>query len=69
MISSEVLVDALFFVADHLFEVAVEVTFPQDSEEPWDQLASSLLMSVKSLVCRQESSLLWLRLTVRNINF
>ncbi|XP_029914913.1 uncharacterized protein LOC115364443 [Myripristis murdjan] len=35
---------------DHLFEVAVEVTFPQDSEQPWDQLARSLLISVKALI-------------------
>lgn len=37
-------------VTDHLFEVAVEVNFSQDADESWDQLARSLLLSVKSLV-------------------
>lgn len=38
-------------MTDHLFEVAVEVNFTQDLEEPWDNLARSLLVSVKDLVC------------------
>ncbi|KAF0036884.1 hypothetical protein F2P81_009758 [Scophthalmus maximus] len=33
----------------HMFEVAVEVNFSQDVEESWDDLATSLLLSVKSL--------------------
>lgn len=37
-------------MTDHLFEVAVEVNFSQDADESWDQLAQSLLLSVKSLV-------------------
>ncbi len=37
--------------ADHLFEVAVEVIFSQDLEESWDNLARSMLLSVKTLVC------------------
>lgn len=36
--------------SDHLFEVAVEVTFSPDPDESWDQLAWSLLRSVKTLV-------------------
>ncbi|KAM7394759.1 hypothetical protein PAMP_021545 [Pampus punctatissimus] len=35
---------------DHLFEVTVEVNFSQDLEESWDDLARSLLMSVKALI-------------------
>lgn len=36
--------------SDHLFELAVEVTFSQDLDESWDHVARSLLLSVKSLV-------------------
>ncbi len=41
----------LWSPTDHLFEVAVEVNFSQDLEKSWDDLASSLLLSVKALVC------------------
>lgn len=40
----------VLLVTDHLFEVAVEVNFSQDLDESWDQLARSLLLSVKTLV-------------------
>lgn len=38
-------------LTDHLFEVAVEVIFSQDVDESWDNLARSLLLSVKASVC------------------
>ncbi|TKS68713.1 hypothetical protein D9C73_002776 [Collichthys lucidus] len=41
----------------HLFEVAVEVNFSQDSEESWDDLARSLLLSVKALISEQLEAL------------
>ncbi|XP_008298111.1 uncharacterized protein LOC103370745 [Stegastes partitus] len=37
----------------HLFEVAVEVTFSQDLDESWDNLARSLLLSVKNMISKQ----------------
>ncbi|XP_040000814.1 uncharacterized protein zgc:66455 isoform X2 [Xiphias gladius] len=42
---------------DHLFEVAVEVNFSQDLEESWDNLARSLLLSVKALISEQLEAL------------
>ncbi|XP_030599514.1 uncharacterized protein LOC115790014 [Archocentrus centrarchus] len=41
------------FPGDHLFEVAVELNFSQDLEESWDNLARSLLLSVKALISKQ----------------
>uniref|UniRef100_A0A3Q3RDC4 EGF-like domain-containing protein n=1 Tax=Monopterus albus TaxID=43700 RepID=A0A3Q3RDC4_MONAL len=41
---------------DQLFEVAVEVTFPQDLES-WDDQARSLLLSVKTLISKQLEAL------------
>ncbi|XP_062304565.1 uncharacterized protein zgc:66455 isoform X3 [Osmerus eperlanus] len=40
---------------DHLFEVSVELTFSleDDSEEHWDHLSSTLLMSTKELIHEQ----------------
>lgn len=38
------------FATDHLFEAAVEVNFSQDVDERWDELARSLLLSVKASV-------------------
>nr|XP_019964802.1 PREDICTED: uncharacterized protein LOC109643978 [Paralichthys olivaceus] len=35
---------------DHLFEVTVEVNFSQDVDESWDHVATSLLLSVKTLI-------------------
>lgn len=40
----------LSFETDHLFEVAVEVSFSHNPYESWDQVARSLLLSVKALV-------------------
>lgn len=45
-----VLMRLFLSVTDHLLEVAVEVNFSQELEESWDQLARSLLLSVKTLV-------------------
>uniref|UniRef100_A0A3B4V1J4 CUB domain-containing protein n=1 Tax=Seriola dumerili TaxID=41447 RepID=A0A3B4V1J4_SERDU len=42
---------------DHLFEAAVEVNFSQDLEEPWDNLARSLLLSVKASISEQLEAL------------
>ncbi|XP_040893173.1 uncharacterized protein zgc:66455 [Toxotes jaculatrix] len=42
---------------DHLFEVTVEVNFRQDAQEPWDDLAKSLLLSVKTLISEQLETL------------
>ncbi|XP_056891946.1 uncharacterized protein zgc:66455 [Takifugu flavidus] len=42
---------------DHLFEVAVEVTFSQDLDESWDHVARSLLLSVKALISDQLKAL------------
>ncbi|XP_054459708.1 uncharacterized protein zgc:66455 [Anoplopoma fimbria] len=42
---------------DHLFEVALEVNFRPDSEESWDILSGSLLLSVKTLISEQLKSL------------
>ncbi|XP_028254501.1 uncharacterized protein LOC114430732 [Parambassis ranga] len=42
---------------DHLFEVTVEVNFSQDLGESWDDLARSLLLSVKALIIKQLESL------------
>ncbi|XP_044197860.1 uncharacterized protein zgc:66455 isoform X1 [Thunnus albacares] len=42
---------------DHLFEAAVEVNFSADLEESWDDLAKSLLMSVKALISKQLEAL------------
>lgn len=39
-------------LTDHLFEVAVEVSFTHSLEDSWDSLARLLLLSVKTLVCR-----------------
>nr|XP_046231776.1 uncharacterized protein zgc:66455 isoform X2 [Scatophagus argus] len=38
---------------DHLFEVAVEVNFSPDVDESWDDVARSLLLSVKASVSQQ----------------
>lgn len=38
-------------LTDHLFEVAIEINFSQDLLKSWDNLARSLLLSVKALVC------------------
>lgn len=37
-------------LTDHLFEVAIEINFSQDLLKSWDNLARSLLLSVKALV-------------------
>ncbi|KAI3353568.1 hypothetical protein L3Q82_020088, partial [Scortum barcoo] len=42
---------------DHLFELAVEVKFRQGLEESWDQLANSLLLSVKALISEKLQAL------------
>ncbi|XP_071360646.1 uncharacterized protein [Trachinotus anak] len=42
---------------DHLFEAAVEVNFSQDLEEPWDNVARSLLLSIKALISEQLEAL------------
>lgn len=38
-------------LTDHLLEVAIEINFSQDLLKSWDNLARSLLLSVKALVC------------------
>ncbi|XP_037621797.1 uncharacterized protein zgc:66455 isoform X1 [Sebastes umbrosus] len=42
---------------DHLFEVSVEVNFSLDVEESWDDLAQSLLQSVKDSISKQLKAL------------
>ncbi|XP_034055464.1 uncharacterized protein zgc:66455 isoform X2 [Gymnodraco acuticeps] len=42
---------------DYLFEVAVEINFRPDVEESWDNLAMSLLLTVKSLISKQLETL------------
>ncbi|XP_005465749.1 uncharacterized protein zgc:66455 isoform X4 [Oreochromis niloticus] len=45
------------FPGDHLFEVAIEINFSQDLVESWDNLARSLLLSVKALISKQLEAL------------
>ncbi|XP_042084037.1 uncharacterized protein zgc:66455 isoform X5 [Haplochromis burtoni] len=41
----------------HLFEVAIEINFSQDLLKSWDNLARSLLLSVKALISKQLEAL------------
>ncbi|XP_074551509.1 uncharacterized protein LOC141808721 [Halichoeres trimaculatus] len=42
---------------DHLFEVAVELNFPQYPEASWDHMSSSLKLPVKALISQKLESL------------
>ncbi|KAM3623233.1 uncharacterized protein V6R79_008820 [Siganus canaliculatus] len=56
-INSRNLSDRPHLPGDHLFEVDVEVHFSQDVDESWDDLTTSLLPAVNSLISEQLQAL------------